>query len=103
LVTVFFKVCDTDAFSLSVPIFGLADETSAIETVPESCSGIAHGYIVGSDGECAFSFTTPVDFNGIPEDPSDDKTDYIGFTLDWTSDESCGEGNFNLKVQADCV
>lgn len=97
--TLFFKACDTDEFSLSVPILDLADETSAVDAIPESCSGkTAHGYIVDESGECTFSFSSPVDFNGIPEDPTDDKTEYIGFTLDWKSDEACGEGTFNFKV-----
>lgn len=55
--------------------------------VPTSCSEMdaGHGYIVDASGECIYSFGGKVDFEGTPDDTSDD-LDYIGYTLAFSSD-----------------
>ena len=62
-----------------------------------------HGFVINEDGECTYSFSSQVDFNGIAEDPSDEDTDYIGFTLDFVSDQACGDGKFMLQLSATCA
>ena len=102
----FYKLCDFDAFSLKDEDLALSEATSGVAQVPASCSGMpaGHGFVVGEDGECVYSFSSAVDFNGIAEDASDDDTDYVGFTLDFESDQACGEdgGKFKIKLSASC-
>jgi len=94
--SLFYKLCDFDSFTLKAEDLALSEATAGLAEVPASCAGMTggHGFIVGGDGECIYSFSTPVDFNGIPEDPSDEDTDYIGFTLDFVSDQACGDNKF---------
>jgi len=98
--TLFYKLCDFDGFSLKNEDLALSDATSGVSQVPASCEGMpsGHGFVVGADGECAYSFSSPVDFNGIAEDPSDEDTEYIGFTLDFESDQACGDGKFKVQL-----
>lgn len=102
--TLFYKLCDFDAFALKNEDLALSDATSGLSQVPETCAGMkgGHGFLIGGDGKCAYSFSTPVDFNGIAEDPGNEETDYIGFTLDFVSDQACGGGKFKLQLSATC-
>ena len=107
--TLFYKVCDADYFKMTVEDFALSEETSSVTAVPASCDDMdaGHGYIVDDAGECVYSFTGLVEFNGIPEDASDEDPDYIGYTLELKSDQECtsegGNGKFNVKIEATCA
>ena len=103
--TLFYKLCDFDHFNLKDEDLALSGSTESISQVPASCAGMpsGHGFVINEDGECTYSFSSQVDFNGIAEDPSDEDTDYIGFTLDFVSDQACGDGKFMLQLSATCA
>jgi len=87
--TLFYKVCDVDAFALTAENFALSTNTEAVTEVPTSCSEMTagHGYIVDGSGECTYSFGGKVDFEGTKLDATDeDDLDYIGYTLAFSSD-----------------
>lgn len=85
--TLFYKVCDVDAFALTAENFALSTNTETVTEVPTSCSEMTpgHGYIVDGSGECIYSFGGKVDFEGTLDATSED-LDYIGYTLAFSSD-----------------
>lgn len=67
-------------------------------------SGSSKSVAVWADhNTVTYHFTEHPDFNGITNKTDGAPVDQnIGFTLNWTSVEKCGEGNFTVTLNAYC-